>query len=412
MKVSHLGLIPKRMDQITGPYEAQEMLLQTGQIYQYVSGIYAYGHIPYLLKENIIKVIDEVFYKYGLAKVSLPILQPESIWEESGRLSKYIDADIMFRSLTEKGNFSLAPTAEEAALKYASPLLRSHKTMPVTFYQIGEKFRNEIRTRGYLLRGRSFDMMDAYSFGRNQEDLDQEYNNIKNAYKEIFKKLHLETYIVDADNGDMGGKKSEEFMLIAKEGEDEIYINLQTKEAYNLEHKDTKDLVKEKVVELGHIFQLGDTYSKSMNGTYADVNDKQKHYLMGCYGIGVSRTLAMIYEKNAIFENDTFTGVSLPASIAPYKLYIIPKLDDQNKKDQALEVYEELTKNNIKVLYDDRDDYNIGAKLKDSKVVGTPYVVVFGKTLEEGYLELENTKTKEKEKLTKEELINKFKSLN
>lgn len=111
--------------------------------------------------------------------MSLPLLQPEKIWIESGRLERYVAEDVMFRCLTDKGNFCLAPTAEEAALIYAKSRLTSYKQLPVTYFQIGEKFRNEIRTRGYLLRGKTFEMMDAYSFGRNQEDLDTEYENIK-----------------------------------------------------------------------------------------------------------------------------------------------------------------------------------------------------------------------------------------
>ena len=120
----------------------------------------------------------------------MPLLQPENIWQESGRLEKYISEDVMFRCLTDKGNYCLAPTAEEAIVKYAKNRLTSYKQLPVTYFQIGEKFRNEIRTRGYLLRGKSFTMMDAYSFGRNQKDLDEEYENIKNITGE-FKNLEL-----------------------------------------------------------------------------------------------------------------------------------------------------------------------------------------------------------------------------
>lgn len=220
----------------------------------------------------------------------------------------------MFRCLTDKGNFCLAPTAEEAVVSYAKSRLSSYKQLPVTYFQIGQKFRNELRTRGFLLRGKSFDMMDAYSFGKNQRDLEMEYENMKQAYLEIFKKLGLKVQAVGADNGTIGGSKSEEFMCISNIGEDNILFDLNSGKVFNselLERADYKDYIKtnygientdslepRKAVELGHIFQLGDKYAKSMKATYIDENGKSQYYVMGCYGIGVSRTLAMVYENS------------------------------------------------------------------------------------------------------------------
>ena len=178
MKVSQIGLISKKIAKLDDQFPVQDMLLQTGQIEQFSSGVYAFGHIPYLVKKNLDKIISETLTKYGCSELSLPLLQPESIWQESGRLEKYVKDDVMFRCLTDKGNFCLAPTAEEAIVAYAKTRLKSYKNLPVTYFQIGQKFRNEIRTRGYLLRGKSFDMMDAYSFGRDENDLNIEYENI------------------------------------------------------------------------------------------------------------------------------------------------------------------------------------------------------------------------------------------
>ena len=185
MKVSQIGLISKKITSLDNQFPVQDMLIQTGQIEQFSSGIYAYGHIPYLVKKNIVTIISNILTKYSCSELSLPLLQPEIIWKESGRLEKYVSEDVMFRCLTEKGNYCLAPTAEEAIVKYASSRLSSYKQLPVTYFQIGEKFRNEIRTRGYLLRGKSFTMMDAYSFGKDATDLDVEYERIKKAYLEI-----------------------------------------------------------------------------------------------------------------------------------------------------------------------------------------------------------------------------------
>ena len=334
----------------------------------------------------------------------------------------------MFRCLTDKGNFCLAPTAEEAALIYAKSRLTSYKQLPVTYFQIGEKFRNEIRTRGYLLRGKTFEMMDAYSFGRNQEDLDVEYKNIKQAYLEIFKELGLDVQPVGADSGAIGGNKSEEFMLISDIGEDNILFDANTGRAFNAELldkenyqeylsnvygiNDIKSLEKRKAVELGHIFQLGKKYSEATSSTYIDKDGKTQNYIMGCYGIGVSRTLAMIYENSIIKKNGKFDGISLPINISPYLLYIISKPDDEEKNNIAKEVYSMLEAKSVPVLFDDRDNISIGAKIKDNKIVGTPYVAIFGKALEDNYIEIENNKTGEKTNVSINELVDAFTSLN
>lgn len=425
MKVSQIGLISKKITSLDSQFPVQDMLIQTGQIEQFSSGIYAYGHIPYLVKKNIVTIISNILTKYSCSELSLPLLQPEIIWKESGRLEKYVSEDVMFRCLTEKGNYCLAPTAEEAIVKYANSRLSSYKQLPVTYFQIGEKFRNEIRTRGYLLRGKSFEMMDAYSFGRNQQDLDLEYNKMKEAYLEIFKTLGLSVQPVGADSGAIGGNKSEEFMCISEIGEDNILVDTNIGKAFNSELlekenyqdyllenygiKKTDSLQTKKAVELGHIFQLGDKYTKSMNATFISENGKPTNYIMGCYGIGVSRTLAMIYENSIIKnEKNEFTGICLPINIVPYLLYIIPKIDDEEKTEISQEMYNTLIKENVNVLYDDRKELSIGAKIKDSKILGIPYVVVFGNTIEKGYVTIENNKTNEKIDMPLEQFVNNF----
>lgn len=427
MKVSKIGLISRKITKLDEQFPVQDMLLQTGQIEQFTSGIYAYGHIPYLVKKNIDKVICKVLTKYGCSELSLPILQPEKIWVESGRLDKYVKEDVMFRTLTKYGNFCLAPTAEEAVVAYARARINTYKQLPVTYFQIGQKFRNEIRTRGYLLRGKAFDMMDAYSFGKSQEELDYDYNQMKKAYLEIFEILGLKVQPVGADNGTIGGSKSEEFMCVSNIGEDNILYDEETQTAFNKELLDREDakeyllknygikesdrLIERKAVELGHIFQLGDKYASTMNGVYIDSDGKQKNYIMGCYGIGVSRTLAMVYENSAIYKDDKFDGISLPESVAPYKIYIVPKLDDSEKYIVAEKLYNELENANIDVLFDDRPELSIGAKIKDSKMVGTPYLVVVGKSVDKGVVELEKISTGEKTEIKIDEFVDYCKNL-
>ena len=425
MKVSQIGLISTKLKELDKQFPVQDMLVQTGQLEQFSSGIYGYGHIPCFVQKNIEKIIEEVLTQYGCSMLSLPLLQPESIWKESGRLEKYVREDVMFRVLTEKFNYCLAPTAEEAITQYAKSRLNSYKKLPVTYFQIGEKFRNEIRTRGYLLRCKSFEMMDAYSFGRNHEDLEKEYENLKEAYLKIFEILCLDAKPVGADSGSIGGSKSEEFMCISDIGEDTILYDGKSGKAFNielLEREDVKEYLKntydiddisnlerKKAVEVGHIFQLGNKYSKAMNANYIDESGLQKPFEMGCYGIGVSRTLSMIYEKSIIYDNQNkFSGISLPLSVAPYVLYMIPKLDDDEKCLKSMNIYNEFLKNNISVLYDDRNDVSIGAKIKDAKITGTPYVCVLGKTLDDNYVIVESNKNGEKYSIKLEHIVDVF----
>ena len=164
-------------------------------------------------------------------------------------------------------------------------------------------------------------------------------------------------------------------------------------------------------MELGHIFQLGTRYSEMMQGTYINQDGKEELYYMGCYGIGVSRTLAALYEQCIINDSKWGPcGFVLPESVAPYMIQIVPKMDDEEKVKLASTLYETLSKNGIPAILDDRENMQIGAKIKDCKVLGTPYMIVLGDKTEGEILELENNKTGEKQSLTVEELIEKFKN--
>lgn len=426
MKLSQTGMGTIKLNNLDEMYPVQDILLQTGQLLQYGAGIYAYHNIPLQVKKKVEKIIVEKLNKYGCIEVSLPTLQPEKLWKDSGRYDHYVDDGVMFTIDTDKGNFCLAPTAEEAMVEFAREKLKSYKNLPVTFYQIGEKYRNEIRARGYLLRGKTFPMMDAYSFNLSEEDLVNTYQNIRKSYLEIFEEIGLELVPVAADNGAIGGKKSEEFMLLSPIGEDTILYDEVTKTALNTEIlerenyeeylekeygiTDISRLEKRRAIELGHIFQLGTKYSETMNGTYIAQDGKPALYYMGCYGIGVSRTVATIYEESVLKDaNGKVQGFVLPESVAPYKVQIIPKMDNEEKVKEANELYTKLAEKGIESILDDRNISSIGVKIKDCKVLGTPYMAVFGDKVETGKVELENVRTGEKEVITIEELVEKFK---
>lgn len=426
MKLSQTGMGTVKLNNIDEMYPGQSILLQTGQLVQYGAGLFAYNTVPLLVRRKVEQIIVETLNKYGCIEVLLPTLQPDTIWKNSGRYDHYVNDGTMLITESNKGTFCLAPTGEEAMVEFAREKLKSYKNLPVTYYQIGEKFRNEIRTRGYLLRGKSFPMLDAYSFDENEENMAKSYENVRKAFLEIFEKIGMKVIPIVADNGAMGGKKSEEFMLISNQGEDKILYNEETGVGLNteiLEREDYKEYLKNeygiedisnfkeiRTMELGHIFQLGTRYSEMMNGTFTNKEGKESLYYMGCYGIGVSRTVAALYEQCLI--NDAKwgpCGFVLPENIAPFKVQIVPKMDNEEKVEMAKKLYAKLKENGVEAILDDRENLNIGSKIKDCKVLGTPYLVVLGDKTEGENLELENIKTGEKETITVDELIKKLK---
>ena len=423
MKLSQTGMGATKLNNIDMMYPAQSILLQTGQLVQYGAGLFGYNTIPLLVRRKVEQIIVETLNKYGCIETLLPLLQPDTIWKNSGRYDQYVNDGTMLVTESNKGTFCLAPTGEEAVLEFAREKLKSYKNLPVTYYQIGEKFRNEIRTRGYLLRGKSFPMLDAYSFDEDEKGMEVSYKNIRKAFLEIFERLGLKVIPIVADNGAMGGKKSEEFMLISEQGEDKILYDEKSGVGLNteiLEKENYQEYLKEeygiedisgfkeiRTMELGHIFQLGTRYSEMMNGKYINREGKEALYYMGCYGIGVSRTVAALYEESLLKkENGEIEGIVLSENIAPFKVQIVPKMEDEEKLEFATKLYNKLKENGIEAILDDRENITMGMKIKDCKILGTPYLVVIGNKQSGDEFEVENVRTGEKKNLTLKDLEN------
>lgn len=417
MRVSKMGMKNVKLSNLDEMYPAQDILFQTNQVRQYGSGVYAYDNIPLKVQDNIEEVIKKWFNKADCIEVQMPIIQQDEIWKRSGRYDKYIEDGVMMQSITDKGTYCLAPTAEEAITIFVENRVTSHKQLPVAFYQIGPKFRNEIRNRGYLLRGKEFLMFDLYSFDKDEKSMMETYKRIKEAYFKVFKELQIDISAVAADNGSMGGKNSEEIMAISSIGEDTILYDDETKQGLNvevLEKENAKEYLKEvynindvdklrecKAIELGHIFALGTKYSETMGINFTDSENNQIPFYMGCYGIGVSRVLGLIYENNVIKENDKIVGYSLPVSVTPYYVYLI----SNDKKIEDLEnLYNKFNDKNVEVIIDDVKG-SIGEKIRNAKILGIPYIAIMGNNTEDGFIELERTKDGAKKILKVEELI-------
>ena len=397
-------------ERISNETLSQQILFQSGQLKRYAAGIYGKNNLLVKAQANIENVIREVLEKYDCVEIVLPLLQPKSLWVESQRWNNYNASGQMFYCDMPNGTFCMAPTAEEAVLAFVKGNVTSYKQLPINVYQIGAKFRNELRSRGGLLRSKEFTIMDAYSFHESQEDLTREYENMRKAYLEIFDRLHLKVIPVKALSGDIGGNYSEEFMCIADSGEDTILVNDDFSMAFNTEILELEDateflmqnygitvnldeLHEEHCIELGHIFQLGQKYSQTMKGMFVDRNGKSQYYHMGCYGIGVSRTLAAICEINC--DKD---GFKWPISTAPYTFYIV---SNENQRNIAEELYQELLTANQKVILDDRKNVTFGAKLKDAKLFGIPYLVIIGNSYAgDNVYEVEERLTGKKSKMS------------
>lgn len=421
MKLSKLNIKKINFNDIDINYSSQDILMKLGELYQFESGIYGYGNIWTKLERNIEKIIIEELDKADCIQVEFPKLQPRSIWDKSNRWNQYTEEnDVMFHIKNNFGEYGLAPTAEECATIFGANRLLSYKQLPTTYYQIGEKFRKEIRARGYLFRPRTFVMMDAYSFDKNEEDMHKTFKKMHDVYMNIFKRIGINIVPVISDGGTMGGRISEEFQAITKLGEDIILYDKNNniginKEVLSFKDKETfinklngislNKMEEVNSVELGNNFELGTKYSDLMEMYYQDENGNNKPFYMGCYGIGLGRIIATIIENNVLIKYEKIKGFVIPYNVAPYKVHIV--YSEQNKNN-AIELYERLLDNNIQCIIDDRENLILGNRINDVALLGTPKLIVLGNKYDNINYEIEDLKTGEKDIIKKENIINYF----
>lgn len=542
---------------------SHKLLVRAGYIKKLSSGIYNYLPLMWRVLKKIENIIREEMDAAGAQELSMPFVQPQELWEESGRWEIYGKELMRMKDRHERG-MCLGPTHEEIITSVARDVLKSYKQLPANLYQIQLKFRDEIRPRFGLLRGREFIMKDAYSFHTKQECLDKEYENMAQAYTKIFDRCGLATKVVQSDSGAIGGNVSHEYMVVidTDAGENDVFFcegcdyaanseraasklpeaqtdggfskseiidtpntksieelseflkvppsvilktlvyiadkkpvlvlirgdkaveetklknalgakeiriavaaeieELMIEKGFNADKgfigpvgmqgvwmvadesvKDLKNFVvglneKDKHyvganfdaevkefdkfvdvrlvekgefcpqcgsplnvcqgIEVGNIFQLGTKYSKPMNAVFADVDGKEKPYVMGCYGIGVTRTAQAAVEK---FHDEN--GIIWPVSIAPYHVIVVPvNIQDELQMKTANEIYEKLLEQGVEVVLDDRDE-RAGVKFKDADLIGFPYRITVGKTITDGLIEFKFRATNEIINLTPEQ---------
>lgn len=539
---------------------SHKLLVRAGYIKKLSNGIYSYLPLMKRVISKVEQIAREELDKAGAQELSMPFVQPAELWQKSGRWQVY-GKELLRMKDRHDVELCLGPTHEEVITSIADGILTSYKQLPVNLYQFQLKFRDEIRPRFGLLRGREFIMKDGYSFHTSQESLNEEYKNMWEAYKRIFERCGLETKAVQSDSGAIGGKISHEFMVLTETqtGEDDVFYckscdysansnhaisklndeitttrfekeeiidtpNVKTikelaeffnvsennilksvlyiidskpvmvmirgdkeveetkllnavrgleirkateeeaaeitgskagflsclgldtnkvKVLFDLSAKGMKNFVmginevdKHKVgcnfkeehdfidlslvkegemcpicgkplfitrgIEVGNIFQLGTKYSEPMGATYTDENGENKPFIMGCYGIGITRTAAAAIEKH----HDDF-GIIWPLAIAPYHCVVIPvNIQEEDQKNMALEIYKKLQEKGVEVVLDDRND-RAGVKFKDADLIGFPFRITVGKTVKDGLVEFKERAGDEISIITPEDAVKK-----
>ena len=370
---------------------SHQLMLRSGMIRRVTSGIYTWLPIGLKVLKKVENIVREEMDATGAQEVLMPMVQPKELWEETQRWEKMGPELLRIQDRHER-DFCLGPTHEEVITDLIRNNLKSYKELPLNLYQIQTKFRDEVRPRYGVMRGREFLMKDSYSFNLNEESLNESYLAMKEAYKKILDRLCLKFKIVKADSGAIGGDASEEFHVLADNGEDTIAVSdssdfainteLLLEEGENLESlqgkpsPDGKGLIQiKKGIEVGHIFQLGKVYTDAMKANVLDNEGKAKNLFMGCYGIGVSRLVAAAIEQN----NDE-KGIIWPEAMTPFEVNIVAIGFDKDKKiaKAATDLYNELSSMGYEVMLDDRKD-GYGIKMKDAELIGIPINIIIGK---------------------------------
>lgn len=390
-----------------------QLLIRAGYVNKEMAGVYDYLPLGKIVLGKIMDVIREEMNSVGGSEISLTALQQKDTWEASGRWNDDV-MDVWFKTKLANGTeLGLAPTHEEPLTRLMKNFISSYKDLPVYPYQFQIKFRNELRSKSGLMRGREFWMKDLYSFSQNREQHDAFYERISEAYARVYDRLGLGaiTYKTFASGGSFSNY-SHEFQTLSPVGEDIIYVHEGRKLAINEEVYtdevladlgiDRSELVQQKAVEVGNIFTLGTKFSDALDLNYTDEEGKSQRVFMGSYGIGPSRVMGLIAEH---FADDK--GLVWPDNIAPFTVYLV-RIGSEAATSHADELYTELTSKGIEVLYDDRDE-RPGAKFADSELMGVPYrVTVSDRLLETQQYEYTPRVSGVTELLTRSQLLDKL----
>lgn len=388
-----------------------QLLIRAGYIHKEMAGVYSFLPLGLRVLNNINNIIREEMNALGGQEIQMTALQNPDLWKKTDRW----DQDVWFKSsLAAGGEVGLGWTQEEDVTEIARKQISSYRDLPFAVYQIQTKFRNEERAKSGILRGREFLMKDLYSFHASTEDLDDFYEKAKVAYENVFARVGLgdKTFLTAASGGTFS-KYSHEFQTLSDAGEDTIYLDPEKSLAINEEiysdevlsdlGMDKSRLEEKKAIEIGNIFKLNTKFSEPLELLFADQEGETKPVLMGCYGIGVARVMGTIVE---VLSDDS--GIVWPESVAPFTAHVVTVGENESVQKEAGFLYEDLTKQGVSVLFDDRPA-GAGEKLADSDLLGIPYrLVVSEKSLSSGGIEVKKRTEKEPRIVSEREVFNLF----
>ena len=402
---------------------SHKLMIRAGMIKQASAGIYSWLPLGLLVLKKIEQIVRDEQNKAGAIELLMPTIQSSDLWVKSGRYDDY--GKEMLRITDRSGREMLyGPTNEELITDIFQSHINSYKDLPKNLYHIQWKFRDEVRPRFGVMRGREFLMKDNYSFDVSEEEAKKSYDNMFKAYIKTFIRMGLTPISLRAETGPIGGNLSHEFQILAKTGESKLYYDrkLETLNPENIDpnelqsfyaavddqHDEKKcpipkeNLKVSKGIEVGHIFYFGTKYSEKLNAYIQDQNGKKVPVHMGSYGIGVSRLVGAIIEA---YHDDK--GIKWPISVAPFKIAIINLMpDDQDCATKSEEYYNYFMKSKIETLLDNRV-CSIGKKLSDNELIGTPFQIIIGKRdLVEGFVEFKNRQINKIEKIKIDEVTN------
>jgi prolyl-tRNA synthetase len=421
------------------PKEAQivshRYMLRAGMIQQASAGIYSWLPMGYRVLRKIEQIVREEQDAAGAQEILMPTIQSADLWRESGRYEDYGKEMLRIQDRHER-DMLYGPTNEELITDIFRTHLKSYRALPLNLYHIQWKFRDEVRPRFGIMRGREFLMKDAYSFDLNYGNAVKAYNKMFVAYLKTYARMGLKAIPMAADSGPIGGDMSHEFVILAETGESEVYCHrdwvdldmipsgidmegdlqpvvdgLLARYAATDEKHDPAtcpvpeaDLITTRGIEVGHIFYFGTKYSDVMGARVTGPDGKEVPVHMGSYGVGVSRLVGGIIEAS---HDDR--GIIWPEEVAPFHVGLVNiKVGDADCTGVCEDLYGKLNKAGMETLYDDRDE-RTGSKLADLDLIGLPWQVIVGpRGVKNGVVEVKNRRTGETEEMSPEAVLNRF----
>ncbi len=420
MRQSHLFTKTSK----NAPHDADsvnaKLLSQGGFVHQEMAGVYSWLPLGLRVLRKVETIIRQELDAIGAQEILMSALQPKENWDTTGR---WDSVDVLFKVPSQTGKiYGLGPTHEEIVTPLVKAFLSSYKELPVAIYQIQSKFRDELRAKSGVLRGREFGMKDLYSFHTDTADLETYYRKVLETYLTIFSRCGLQAKVVEASGGSFTKKFSHEFQVLTPAGEDKILTSENGSFAQNAEITSLKEgdknpengetLEIKTGVEVGNIFDLGTKFSDAFDVAFTDENGERKTAVMGCYGIGTTRLVGTIVEASHDEK-----GMIWPMSVAPYHVHLV----SLHSKDEAIlariqsvakETYDQLWAAGVEVLWDDREGVSPGAKFADADLIGLPLrLVVSEKTLKEDAVEWKARNEQEMQLVKIEDVVEKVQGM-